>query len=443
MSIASAANPITFWGIHLNSGVRKSNMVGFYLTCYTAIMLATFIPATQPFLLNEVLRVPTAEQGVLSGNLGFWGEIVIILTVGIWGSLSDKLGRKTITVASYLILACGVFLYGISDSPGDLLLARCVFCTGIAGASTMMITLMADYARNHHRGKATGYLGVMNGLGAMTAVLGLVRLPGLFQGQGMNASQASIATFGVVAGLIALTAVLLLLTLRAGLTAEKAEATPLLKQLSDGVASARDPGIALAYASSFVARGNLAVVGTFFTLWASIYGTQELGMTTAEALAKGGGIVAISYAASLFTAPFFGIMTDKLNRVDALAVAMLCGIIGYGSTFFVANPFSLMMIFCLVFIGMAEVGCIITSGVLIAQQAPKKIRGSVIGAFTLTGAIGILVASKLGGVLFDNWMQSGPFVLFGIAAAVILIACIALRKRVLPLNEDTGAQTAV
>ena len=179
MTGSSAANPATFWGIRLNAGVQGRNMVGFYITCFTAIMMATFIPTTQPFLLNEVLKIPAAEQGVLSGNLGFWGEIVIILTVGIWGSLSDKIGRKIVTVASYLILACGVVLYGVSDSPGDLLLARCVFCVGIAGASTMMITLMADYASDEHRGKATGFLGVMNGLGAMTAVLALVRLPGI------------------------------------------------------------------------------------------------------------------------------------------------------------------------------------------------------------------------------------------------------------------------
>ena len=48
-------------------------------------------------------------------------------------------------------------------------------------------------------------------------------------------------------------------------------------------------------------------------------------------------------------------------------------------------------IFCiilLIFIGLAEVGCVITSGVLIAQQAPERIRGSIIGIFNLVGAVG-------------------------------------------------------
>ena len=38
-------------------------------------------------------------------------------------------------------------------------------------------------------------------------------------------------------------------------------------------------------------------------------------------------------------------------------------------------------------IGMAEVGCIITSGVLIAEQVPKRLRCSVVGIFTLSGAV--------------------------------------------------------
>ena len=87
-----------------------------------------------------------------------------------------------------------------------------------------------------------------------------------------------------------------------------------MKQLREGIAEAKRPLIGLAYAASFVARGNLAVVGTFYTLWASIYGTTVLGLTSAEALAKAGGVLAISYMASLLTAPVFGIMSD--NKYD-------------------------------------------------------------------------------------------------------------------------------
>jgi MFS family permease len=217
--------------------------------------------------------------------------------------------------------------------------------------------------------------------------------------------------------------------LRKGKTHASEERTPLLKQMREGLAEARRPLIALAYAASFVSRGNLAVVGTFFTLWASVYGTQELGMSSAEALSKGGGVLAISYMASLLSAPIFGIMSDRIKRTSALAITLLIGAVGYGSTFFLQDPFSVATIACLILIGMAEVGCIITSGVLIAEQAPDRLRGSIVGLFTLCGAVGILVASIVGGYLFDHWMKTGPFVFFGAISALVLVWTLALQFR--------------
>ncbi len=418
-----------FLGIALNDGVSRGHMQSFYLACYAAIMLATFIPQTQPFLLDEVLGLERSRQGVVSGNLNFWGEIVIILTVGLWGGLSDRIGRRAVTGMGFMLVAAGILLYGLVKDISGLLLARVVYSAGIAAVSTMIITLMADYANNASRGKATGYLGIMNGLGAMTAALFLLKLPAIFKGRGLDASESALATYGSMALVTLLIGLVMFIGLRKGKTHSFEQRTPLLKQMREGLAEARRPLIALAYAASFVSRGNLAVVGTFFTLWASVYGTQELGMTSAEALSKGGGVLAISYMASLLSAPIFGIMSDRMRRTSALAVTLLIGAVGYGSTYFLTDPFSVATIACLILIGMAEVGCIITSGVLIAEQAPDRLRGSVVGLFTLCGAVGILVASIVGGYLFDHWMKTGPFVFFGAISALILVWTLALQFR--------------
>ena len=423
----SSAQAGRFLTIGLNPGIFGRNMVTFYLACYAAIMLATFIPQTQPFLLEEVLGLEQSRQGVVSGNLNFWGEIVIIVTVGLWGSLSDRIGRRAVTAMGFVLVAAGIFMYGFArDIPG-LLLGRVIYSAGIAAVSTMIITLMADYVSNPSRGKATGFLGIMNGLGAMTAALFLLKLPAMFKSGGMDAEAAALATYSVMAAVTLAIGVAMYLGLSRGARQTHEDRQPMLRQLREGIAEARRPVIALAYTSSFVARGNLAVVGTFFTLWASIYGTSELGMTSAEAIRKGGGILAISYMASLLSAPLFGIMADRMNRITALAISLLVGAVGYGGTYWLQDPFGVPTIICLIFVGMAEVGCIITSGVLIAEQAPDRLRGSVVGVFTLTGAVGILVASVVGGYLFDHWLKTGPFVFFGIISALVCIWALLLR----------------
>ena len=55
----------SFIGIATQPGVSTGNMLTFYLACYATIMFATFIPQTQPFLLNEVL-VSTPRNRALS-----------------------------------------------------------------------------------------------------------------------------------------------------------------------------------------------------------------------------------------------------------------------------------------------------------------------------------------------------------------------------------------
>jgi MFS family permease len=84
---------------------------------------------------------------------------------------------------------------------------------------------------------------------------------------------------------------------------------------------------------------------------------------------------------------------------------------------------------------MAEVGCIITSGVLIAEEASERLRGSIVGVFTLSGAVGILIASIVGGYLFDHWLQTGPFVFFGIISALVMVWALILRSR---LDQQTN-----
>jgi MFS family permease len=426
---ATLNSGIRFLGLTLNTGVYRGHMLTFYLACYAAIMLATFVPQTQPFVLGEVLKMDPSRQGVVSGNLNFWGEIVIIVTVGLWGSLSDRVGRRAVSFMGFALISAGIFMYGFARDVSGLLLARVIYSAGIAAVSTMLITVLADYVSNPSRGKATGFLGIMNGLGAMTAALFLLKLPAMFKSGGMSPEDAAWATYGTMAGVTLLIAVAMYFGLRRGVENTHEAKTPMLQQLREGITEARRPIIALTYAASFVARGNLAVVGTFFTLWASLYGTSQLGMTSAEAIAKGGGVLAVSYMASLLSAPIFGIMSDRINRVSALAITLLIGAVGYGSTFWLDSPFSVPAILSLILIGMAEVGCIITSGVLIAEQAPDRLRGSVVGVFTLTGAVGILIASVVGGYLFDHWLQTGPFVFFGIISALVLVWALVLRTR--------------
>lgn len=422
-------------GVELLPEVRRGHMSTFYVACMAGILLSTFMPQMQPYLLSEFLQIPQSEQGVVSGDIAFWGEIAIIAAVGFWGALSDKIGRRPVMALSFAIMAVAILLYPMAHSFGELLVYRVIFGIGVAAYSCMVFAIMADYTADSSRGKATGFLGMANGIGALITVFILLRLPAIFQAQGMDSREAGVATYAVVLGLAALFAIWMWLGLKKTKQVVHHDSEGFWAITRKGLAAARDPGIALSYGAAFVSRGNLAIVGTFFTLWIANYGTSVVGLSRADALARAGMIVGIAQSVTLISAPFFGILSDKINRVSALAVTLFISFLGYGGTYFVSDPFSAGMIVCAVLIGMGEVGCIITSGVLLSQQAPVAVRGAVNGFFNLCGAIGILVAAKAGGWLFDHWRESGPFVFFGIVALLVFIWALLVKAKVKPPAE--------
>ncbi len=422
--------------IRLALGVTPYNMVVYYISTITAMTILTFLPQAQPFILTEILNIAESEQGAISGNLVVISEIIILLSIGNWGTLSDKIGRRTVYALGFLLTAVGLYLTPTATSIPILYVYRGIFALGAASVSTMLATVVADYAIDADRGKASGIQGIGNGLGAMLTVFVFLGLPLAFQESGSSALEAARSTYGIVAGIAAVSVVIMMIGLQGRTKVQIEQKKSIVQMTREGIAAAKDPGIALAYAAAFVSRGDLAIVGTFFTLWGTTYGTTEAGLTAAEALARIGLIIGISQGVSLLTAPIFGIMADRINRVNTVLVAVGISAIGYGSTIFVDNPLEGTGIIILaILIGLGEISGVIASGVLIAQQAPRDIRGSIIGVFSWCGALGILVATGVGGQLFDSWRPQAPFILFSLFSIIVVIYGFAIRNKVTPLNE--------
>jgi MFS family permease len=425
-----------FWGVDLTEGVTRRNMAAYYAACFVGLAAFTFVAGAQSIML-DLLGVPDDDQGKVSGHLGVAAEIVLIFAVGIFGSMSDRVGRRRVFVFGFLVVALGLLLSPFAGSVFVLGVFRVVFALGAAAVTAMISTILSDFAREENRGKAAGLLGVMNGFGAVLTVFGLIRLPAAFESAGLGEVGATRAAYGVVALMSLVMAIWLWRRLPPINLGDREAAPPLRQLLAEGVVAGRDPGIALAYAAAFTSRGNLAIVGTFFTLWLTQYGEDVRGLTTTESLAKAGAVIGIAQTCALLSAPIFGKMTDKLTRVDALLVACGVSAIGYSSTLLIDDPLGTGMYFCAILIGLGEVGGVIASTVLIGQQAPVRIRGSVVGAFSAFGAIGILVALEAGGLLYDAWRPAAPFALFGAFSAAVLLFGLVVRGRVvIPEPEE-------
>ncbi|HMS40356.1 MAG TPA: SDR family NAD(P)-dependent oxidoreductase [Pyrinomonadaceae bacterium] len=419
----------TFLGIGLSDGVKPSNLATHYYASLFGLSLMTFFGFILANVLTGILNTPLSELGRVSGNLGFYKELVFLALVPLFGVLSDKIGRKLIFAFGFAVVGIACYFFPNAKTLDELTVYQLLFSVGASAITGMFSTVIADYLTDRDRGKGTGLMGVFNGLGAMLSAIGLLSLPAFFGRRGYEFNQSLQMTFYVVGGIAFVSTIILLIGLKGGKATTKEESKGFLTLAKEGILAAKHPAILLAYLAAFVSRGDLALVGQTLTNWLTKYSLENgLSQSDAQRQAQLGIVVVQSVA--LFAAPIIGIMADRINRLTAVIIAVAISAIGYSSLFLIENPLGFNMKLALMLVGVGEVAGVIVSQVLIAQYAPKEIRGSIIGVFGFCGALGILTALKFGGYLFDVWTESAPFLLFGIFGAITVIYGLAIRNKV-------------
>jgi MFS family permease len=80
-----------------------------------------------------------------------------------------------------------------------------------------------------------------------------------------------------------------------------------------------------------------------------------------------------------------------------------------------------------VLLGMGQISAFLGATVLISTEAPLAARGAVIGMFNVSGAVGILISTGIGGRLFDSVAPAAPFAMIGVLAALVTVFAIYVR----------------
>jgi MFS family permease len=415
--------------IWLNEGYTRKNGLTLLFACLTGIPFLVIINFIQPYILNEMLGLPQEQQGSISGYLAILHEIIILLLVGPFGALSDRIGRRRILASGYMVAACGLAAYPFADSVLGLSLIRCIYAVGAAAiVSTYSVTL-ADYPQEQSRGKLVAMSAVLNGLGiiALAAVGG--NLPAFLVASGYGAVAAGQISMVLVGAACILSGIIVGQGLKGTDRGSSGKAKqPFTHLIWQGVGAARNPRIAVSYASAFAARGDVVVIGTYVSLW----GTQAAianGMTAAEGLAKATIVFAVIQTAALIVSPIIGIMNDRINRVTALCIGMGLASIGYILFGLQESPFAGSWVAIAAVLGVGQVSAILAGATLVGQEADPKITGATLGVWSFCGAIGTIVGSFVGGILFDLWGPGAPFLLMASANALVMFGALYVRLR--------------
>jgi MFS family permease len=414
--------------LRLAPGIQPRHGWTFLIAAFFSIGLMIFISIGQTYILNEHLHIPSSEQGTLSGNLVFFTEILTLLLFMPAGILMDRIGRRSVYAAGFLLLAVTYVLYPLATSVAALYADRIVYALAVVTVAGGLSTVMADYPAECSRGKLVAAVGLLSGLGVVLISQGFGALPKVFSRAGFDGVTAGQLTHFIVAGVAVAVAVFIFWGLKPGVPVQPEERPTVRDLLISGFTQARNPRILLAYASAFIARGDQSVNAVFLILWGTLAG-KAAGLEPAAAVMSGTLIFVISQIAALVWAPLLGPLLDRMDRVSALAVCMALAAIGNLALLFLDDPLASGGSFFFILLGIGQISVFLGGQSLIGQEAPLAQRGSILGAFNVAGAIGILLMTAIGGRLFDQIDPRAPFVVIGVVNILLVLASIYVRIR--------------
>jgi len=115
-----------------------------------------------PFLIDKL-----GASGSALGVLVATAALTEFLFGPIWGSISDRVGRKPILMIGMFGYALAMFLFGIADKLWMLLVFRAL--SGILSSATITTTMayIGDSTSEKQRGGGMGILGAVAGAGTV------------------------------------------------------------------------------------------------------------------------------------------------------------------------------------------------------------------------------------------------------------------------------------
>jgi MFS family permease len=400
--------------IILAPGVSKTNVLTYLYAAFAGVALTSFISIIMPYVLNENIGLPRDEQGRVVGDLIFYGELILLATSGLFGAWSDRFGRRAIFLLGLVLLAIGYVALGLAGTVPELIAVRVFITLGIAAVSVMVSTIQVDYPADESRGKLSAITSMLIGLGAVMVGIVFTRLPVIYADMGYADIEASRMTMFTMTGFCLLSAVILRLGLLGGPPPHVSGRPGMRALIAAGLSAARsNPRLLLCYASGFVGRADLVVVGTFYTLWLTQAGI-EAGLTNEEAAQNAGAMFALVMTAALFWAPVLGYLSDRFDRTLILAIGLTLALFGYCVMGLLGDPLGSWLIPASILLGIGQMSVTLATSPLMGQESPAELRGAIVGTYSVCGAGGILFVTSIGGRLYDAISPAVPFIMIGL-----------------------------
>jgi DHA1 family multidrug resistance protein-like MFS transporter len=290
---------------------NRKNVTILSLTLGVVMLGFGMVMPIFPFYI-ESMGASATELGLLVAI----SPLIQLVASPMWGSISDRRGRKPVLVVGLLGYCISMVLFGLSTELWMLFVARGV--GALLSAATMPTTMayVSDSTSEQDRGGGMGALGAAMGLGM---VLG----PAL---GGLLGSESLSTPFFLTAAVCLGTLVLVLLLLPESLPAEARRQTktafkPLaqLRELQRALFGPLGVLLLMAFLVSFGLTNFQGIFG-YYALKKFGYGTEEVGWI----------LTVMGIVSALTQGALTGPLTKRWGEATVIKATLLASAVGFG-----------------------------------------------------------------------------------------------------------------
>ena len=392
---------------------RRNIMLLFFTLIVVMMGFGMAIPVL-PFYVDSL--------GANGSELGLLMSIYAVMQfffAPLWGSLSDRYGRKPLILLGVFGNALSQLLFGLANSLAMLFVARAL--AGILSAATLPTAMayISDSTSEENRSGGMGMVGAAMGIGM---VLG----PGL---GGMLATDNLSLPFFVAAGLSLLALVLIVVLLPESLPENQRTRSagfqgPQISEMWRALFSPIGLLLVVAFLISFGMTSFEAVFGLFAKDRYN-YGSGEVG----------GILMFIGVVTSVIQISLTGPLTKRFGEVGILRASMFISIIGF-VIMLLAENLAGILITVLVFVAGNSLLRPVSSSLISKRSTVAQ--GVAMGLNNSFMSLGRIIGPALAGFLFDLDMNL-PYLGGAAITAIGLVVCLLWLKSATQDATPSGA----
>ncbi|GAB4572391.1 MAG: tetracycline resistance MFS efflux pump [Anaerolineae bacterium] len=331
--------------------------------------------------------------------------VMQLIFAPVWGSLSDRYGRKPLILLGVLGNAITQLMFGLANALWMLFVARAL--AGVLSAATLPTAMayISDSTSDENRSSGMGMVGAAMGIGM---VLG----PGL---GGMLGSDNLSLPFFVAAGLSALALVLIFLLLPESLPGDRRKQAaglqgPQFGEMWQALFSPIGLLLVIAFVISFGLTNFEAVFG--------LYAKDRFGYGAGEV---GGVLMFIGVVSAATQMGLTGPLTRRIGEVGTLRLSLAVTVIGFVIMLLAENLAGILVTTLIFVLGNSLLRPVTSS--LISKRATVP-QGVAMGLNNSFMSLGRIVGPTWAGFLFDHhitWPYLSGAMITGIALVICLL----------------------